>query len=189
MQVAGLLLTGGASTRMGRDKATLLIDGVTMAAGVARALCAVADPVLVVGHKAGTGLETVEDPRDGPLVALACGRRALLEHGLDVPALVVACDLPFVTREVLGYVASAGAAADADIAVPMLDGRQQSLCAWYAPAALDAAVRLTAIGGRSMKALVASHFRVFRITQDEWSLIAGDDALRDIDSPADLNRF
>ena len=47
---AGAVLTGGRSSRMGRDKATLPVDGVPMAARVADALRrAGAEPVLAVG--------------------------------------------------------------------------------------------------------------------------------------------
>ena len=41
---AGVILTGGDSRRMGRDKATLPIAGVPMAARIARALAAALDP-------------------------------------------------------------------------------------------------------------------------------------------------
>ena len=47
---AGAVLTGGRSSRMGQDKATLPVDGVPMAARVAGALRrAGAEPVLAVG--------------------------------------------------------------------------------------------------------------------------------------------
>src|SRR5512135_3454415 len=74
---AGLLLTGGASKRMRRDKATIDFGGVPLAVRVARALAQVAYPVLAVGIEAGTGLPTVDDPREGPLVAFVRGAAEL----------------------------------------------------------------------------------------------------------------
>ncbi|HZI37181.1 MAG TPA: NTP transferase domain-containing protein, partial [Acidimicrobiia bacterium] len=47
--VAGLLLTGGASRRMGRDKALLEVGGRRLVDRAASVLAAVADPVLEVG--------------------------------------------------------------------------------------------------------------------------------------------
>jgi molybdopterin-guanine dinucleotide biosynthesis protein A len=50
MELAALLLTGGASRRMGSDKATILDgDGQPLAVRTANLLAAVADPVLEVG--------------------------------------------------------------------------------------------------------------------------------------------
>ena len=49
MTVPGILLTGGASSRMGRDKATLVINGEMLAARGARILQSVCDPVLEAG--------------------------------------------------------------------------------------------------------------------------------------------
>ncbi|HVL90346.1 MAG TPA: NTP transferase domain-containing protein, partial [Actinomycetota bacterium] len=62
---AGLLLTGGASTRMGRDKATIVAGGASLAERSAAALRAVAAPVLAVGQEASTGCAVVDDPRQG----------------------------------------------------------------------------------------------------------------------------
>ena len=48
-RVAGLLLTGGASRRMGSDKALLEVEGRRMVDRAAAALAAVAAPVVEVG--------------------------------------------------------------------------------------------------------------------------------------------
>ena len=72
--MAGVLLTGGASSRMGTDKARLVVNGETLAAHAARVLSAVCDPVIEVGQGV-TGLPAIqEDPAGaGPLVALVAG--------------------------------------------------------------------------------------------------------------------
>lgn len=85
MRCAGILLTGGASTRMGQDKATLPVDpddqefpSTTLAAQAAAALAAVTAPTLEVGPGV-SGLPNVADDlaHQGPLVALATGLGAL----------------------------------------------------------------------------------------------------------------
>ena len=50
---AGILLTGGRSRRLGVDKATLVLDGETLAQRAARRLGAVCEPVV----EAGDGVE------------------------------------------------------------------------------------------------------------------------------------
>src|SRR5690242_14292006 len=99
----GLLLTGGSSSRMGVDKATIEIDGVSFGSRAAAALRAVADPVLAVGPAFDTGLEAVDDPSIGPLVAFVAGADALAERGAAGPIVMSACDVPFVDADVLTF--------------------------------------------------------------------------------------
>lgn len=181
--VHGLLLTGGASARMGRDKARIPVGEASLAARAARALAAVARPVLAVGPESGTGLEPVDDPREGPLVALVCGADALAERGHAGPVLLVACDMPLVTAALLGLVA--GALGNADAAVPLAGGRDQPLAACYAPSALGAARRLVAGGTRAMRDLLDT-IGVRRIPEAEWRQVASPEALLDCDTPEDL---
>ena len=70
----GVVLCGGASRRMGADKAAVEVDGVPMARRVADVLVAAGcSPVLAVGGDVtmlgGLGIEVVEDvfPGEGPL--------------------------------------------------------------------------------------------------------------------------
>ena len=93
-QVAGVLLTGGASRRMGTDKARIVVNGETLAARAARVLSAVCDPVIEVGPSV-SGLPAVQEdpPGAGPLVALLAGVGAL---GNPRTVVLLACDLPFV---------------------------------------------------------------------------------------------
>src|SRR5215213_9916971 len=98
---AAAVLAGGASRRMGRDKATLAVGGVALAAGVLAAAAEVADPVVLVapqGHPArGLGARVVTDPGEGPLAALAAALAALeTDH-----VLVLAGDHPGLAVELL----------------------------------------------------------------------------------------
>lgn len=147
---------------------------------VARALCTVAHPVLVVGPASGTDLPTVDDAREGPLRALVAGADAL---GGARPVLVLACDLPFVSAELLRFVAHARG--DADAAVPVLGGRDQPLAACYSPAALDRARALVADGRDAMRDLLAA-IAVRRIPEEEWTRVAPAQSLSDVDTPEEL---
>ena len=75
--VAALLLSGGASTRMGCDKTQLVIQGMTLVRRTGQLLERVVDLALEIGP--GTsGLPAIrESPAGlGPLAAICAGRRA-----------------------------------------------------------------------------------------------------------------
>ena len=98
VRVAGAVLCGGASRRMGTDKALLEIDGVALARRVYDALIvAGCGPVVAVGgdHSAldDLGLTVVGDqfPGEGPLGALITAL-AHFRESADV-VVVLACDL------------------------------------------------------------------------------------------------
>ena len=140
--VAGILLTGGTSRRMGFDKASIPIGGVPCAERVAKVLRAVVAHAVEVGP--GTsGLPAVreEPPGGGPLVAVCAGARVLEESGSSRPALVVACDLPLVIESVLRTLADWPGSRSV---VPMIGGRPQPLCARWSAQDLEAAADLVA---------------------------------------------
>lgn len=151
---AGMLLTGGASRRMGFAKATLDVGGQPNAVRLAGALGRVAGPLVEVGP-GYSGLPAVsEEPRGGgPLVALCAGAGALAALGHAGPALVVACDLPFVTAGTLGVLAAWPGGASV---VPVAGGRPQPLCARWSASDLALARDLVAAGERAMRALLSA---------------------------------
>lgn len=178
-----LLLTGGASRRMGRPKALLQVGGRTLAERSADVLTAVCGPVVEVGP-ASTGLRCVreEPPGTGPLAAFVAGSAAIESPG---PVIVVACDLPALDAGVLRRLATHPG--DASL-VPEVAGRLQVLCARYSGAARHAAPDLLAAGARSMRALLdATGFEV--LAEAEWGLLADAAVFDDLDTPEDLARF
>ncbi len=128
---------------MGTDKSRLVLDGQTFVERVATALFAVTNTVSLVANnqqvsQAGnqTGGQTDLD-YDFPTVrdvyekwgALG-GLHAALTNGRADWAAVIACDLPFVTGELLMRLANLRANFDAVVPVQS-DGRPQPLCALY----------------------------------------------------------
>jgi molybdopterin-guanine dinucleotide biosynthesis protein A len=185
--VAGLLLTGGTSRRLGVDKATLLLDGDRLVDRVAGVLAGVATTVLEVGP-GYSSLAAVreEPPGSGPLAALAAGAAALGARGLGTSAvLVLAVDLPFVDAPLLEWLASHR---DPRTVVPVVDGLPQPLCARYTYAALSLAPELVAAGERSMRALL-SRLDVHDATEAEWGGVASARAFADVDTPEDASAF
>jgi molybdenum cofactor guanylyltransferase len=125
------ILAGGASRRMGTDKSQLLIERQTFTERIAETLLTVADSVTLVGlgsRHASSSLPVVADvyPQWGALGGLHAALAACKHEW----AIVVACDLPFVTAELFTFLASKRL--DHDAVVPIQeDGRPQPLAALY----------------------------------------------------------
>ena len=197
MRCAGILLTGGASSRMGVDKATLVLHpgAPTLAQRAAAELLAVAAPVIEVGPGV-SGLRSVaeEGVHPGPLVALGAAVAALGAglgtKGGGASALVLACDMPLVDRALLGWLASY----PGDGTVIPLDseeGRPQTLCARWSDRALSSIAELVAHGERSLRPLLRLP-DVTLIPALQWAPRAGPAGLRaldDVDTSADVERL
>src|SRR5215211_4396294 len=125
------ILAGGASRRMGTDKSQLLIERQTFTERIAETLLTVADSVTLVGfgsREPSSSLPVVADvyPQWGALGGLHGALAACKREW----AIVVACDLPFVTAELFTFLA--GMRLDHDAVVPIQqDGRPQPLAALY----------------------------------------------------------
>ena len=140
----GLVLAGGRSSRMGRDKAALIHpDGRTLvrrtydllvAAGcVSVAISLRHDQEIPAGLE---GLEMVRDPAGasmGPIAGIVAAMR------LEPTAawLVVACDLPRLDGGTLVHLSASSQAGEKFLAYrSQSDGLPEPLCALYQPAAL-----------------------------------------------------
>jgi molybdopterin-guanine dinucleotide biosynthesis protein A len=131
-QVAGFVLAGGNSSRMGKNKALLAIGGVPLVARATQLVESAAGTSTVIGNPEvyeSLGLRAVSDdwPGMGPLGGIATALGAS-----TVPwNLVVACDLPYLTEAWLNYVVARALASQADAVVPMSSRGAEPLCAMY----------------------------------------------------------
>jgi molybdopterin-guanine dinucleotide biosynthesis protein A len=188
--VAAAVLAGGASRRMGRDKATLAVAGVELASLALAAAARVADPVVLVapeGHPARRlAAAPVTDPGEGPLAALAAALAALdADH-----VLVLAGDHPGLRVELLAHLAGL---ADRGEAVACRRGpRLEPLVAVYrrAPALALARARLAdPAGDRSLAGLLAG-LRTLVVEEAQWRPLDPDGrSFVDLDDPADLEAW
>ena len=131
IEIEGFILVGGASSRMGTDKAQLHLDGQTFVERIRRALSLAGAQTSLVGaleESATWHLPVVADVyrKWGALGGL----HAALAACRAPWAAVVACDLPFVTGELFMHLASLRENFDAVVPVEQ-DGRPQPLCALY----------------------------------------------------------
>jgi molybdopterin-guanine dinucleotide biosynthesis protein A len=170
--IPGVLLTGGASTRMGRDKATLVVEGETLARRTARVLAAVCVPAIEVGPGV-SGLPAVREdpPGAGPLAALRTGARAVG----SLPVVLLACDLPNVSEPIVRMLAQWPGNGTV---VPVVDGHPQYACARYGR--VDAQ-------GSALRDLVGDDCTF--VDETVWRAYGPFDSFEDLDTPGDLHRL
>jgi len=132
VHVAGFILAGGKSTRMGKDKAFVALDGRTLLARALEVARSVTPEVHIVGDsvKFGQFAPAVEDLfRDcGPLGGIHAALRAS-QAELN---LILAVDIPFVSLALLQYlITRAEQSPSAMVTAARANGGWQPLCAVY----------------------------------------------------------
>jgi molybdopterin-guanine dinucleotide biosynthesis protein A len=156
--LAAIILAGGASRRMGRDKATLKYDGTTLLERTVSTVSPRCSPVFVIAAP-GQPLPAVDAQvlRDevggvGPLLATGRGLRAAADAGLEV-AFVCAVDMPLLDAELIDVLAGPAVRLGADVVLPW-DGRDHYLAGVYRTSLANRVDELVQAGERSMRALV-----------------------------------
>lgn len=102
MRISAIILAGGKSTRMGRDKGLLLYEGKPMIQYVIDAVNPITTDIIIVSNQQGYekfGYPIIEDEvKDcGPLAGIVAG----LKNVQNEAALVLSCDVPFIKPELL----------------------------------------------------------------------------------------
>jgi molybdopterin-guanine dinucleotide biosynthesis protein A len=188
---AGAVLAGGASRRMGVDKATIRLDGRALVARVVDALAAAgAVEVAVVGGDRDAmnalGLRPVPDrwPGAGPLGALVT---ALGGDGPD-PVVVLACDLLAPDSDAIRRVAEAlDAAPEADAAIPDVGGRRQWLHGAWRRRGGGPLESAFVAGERAIhRAVAASGLSVVSVGGIDDTAVADADTVTDLPPDSDL---
>ncbi|MDE0665498.1 MAG: molybdenum cofactor guanylyltransferase [Acidimicrobiaceae bacterium] len=191
----GAVLAGGASSRMGTDKAFVEIGGVPMVVRAVEALRAAGPaPVLVVGGDRerlhALGLDVLEDryPGAGPLGGVITALGVLDSHGdaleavVTMPCDVISPDAAAVRRVLAGLAAaadSAGGSADADLIVPIGAGAPQWAHAAWRRRCLGPLTEAFERGVRALR-------EVARQLQAVEVEVPGEGWFRDADRPEDL---
>ncbi|WP_068178361.1 molybdenum cofactor guanylyltransferase [Mycobacterium sp. UM_CSW] len=158
--LAGVIVAGGESRRMGRDKATLPGPGGpgTLAEYVVGIVAQRCEPVFVMAAP-GQPLPSLQARviRDevrglGPLSATGRGLRAAAEAGARL-AFVSAVDMPLLTAELIDDLVHLATETNAEVVLPW-DGRSHYLAAVYRTDLADRIDALVAAGERRMSALI-----------------------------------
>ncbi|HEX8802989.1 MAG TPA: molybdenum cofactor guanylyltransferase [Acidimicrobiales bacterium] len=182
---AAAVLCGGASRRMGRDKALVEVGGRPFAVRVADALrrAGATEVVAVGGDRAAlTALGLPFVPDESPGLGPVGGIVSALRRAVGDLVLVVGCDLVDPSpRAMAATVRALAADATADLAVPLLDGERQWVHAAWRRSCLPALGRQLQGGVRAVHRAVAG---AGLAVVDVVGIAPG--ALADADTPDDL---
>ena len=184
---AGFVLAGGESSRMGRDKALLELRGVSLLVRTVSLVESVVARPTVIGHAdryRSLGLHTIADdwPSAGPLGGIATALRTSEASW----SLVVACDLPYLTKAWLNYLVGRALAAEAaDVLLPLTLRGAEPLCAMYHKRCEPAIHRALDRGTRKVTDALAG-IQLETIDPAKWEAFDPDGLLfKNMNSPAD----
>ena len=183
-----VILAGGLSRRMGRDKAALPAGDGTLIEHIARRLAPVVEETIVAGasgrhHLPGTTMVDDRYPGLGPLAGIHAG----LLVARSPLVWVVGCDLPDVNPGLAALMC--GLAGGVDAVVPRLDSEPQGVCAVYDRGLAPRIERLLAAGERRLKMLLAAS-KVRYVTPDELRPVDPElRSFRNINTPAEYRAW
>lgn len=139
--ITAVVLAGGRSRRLGRNKALELVGGVPLVSRVTSAIQTISSETVVVvaEERQAQALPLPSDarivrdlyPNAGSLGGILTG----LIAATGVWTLVVACDMPFLNRALLSEMASKRD--DCDAVVPLLNGRPEPTHALYSKVCME----------------------------------------------------
>jgi molybdenum cofactor guanylyltransferase len=166
MIVHGFVQAGGGSTRFGTNKALVRLGSKTMLQRTGELLASVCHDVAIVapaGKYAEAPWPVIADrwPGQGPLGGILTALHHLRtidpgdqkrdEEGDSCSfALILSCDMPFLTTEFLRFLADRALSSEAAIIVPEASRRLEPLCACWCSAAVSAIQAAFDAGGRKV---------------------------------------
>lgn len=193
----GAVLAGGQSRRFGRDKARVDLGGETLLERAVKRLRPVCSEVILVSSRrldwSALDLERVPDalPGRGPLAGIT----AAVRHASGRPTFVLACDLPFVSVELVRYLIglakteSGGSAGESEHLawVPRVGSRTQPLCGLYTTGVLPRLEEALAHGRLGVRDLLQT-LPVRVVDLDTRTSLANADSFLNVNHPRDLRR-
>ena len=206
MSVFGYIQAGGASTRFGTDKSLVQLDGKPMlqrACELAGPICKTVRIVAPPERYPNAPAPVVADkwPGEGPLGGIltalphADGLARALQGTLAASqeahafALILGCDMPFLTREWLVYLCDRAAISKAEVIVPKSENGLEPLCACWRTDA-GSAVQRAFEGGVRKVTEAMKRLRMEVLDESTWKRFDSEGRLFwNMNTPADYEEL
>ena len=169
----GVILAGGESRRMGRNKALMRLEDETLIARTLKRLRIVTDEIILISNSANLytdlSVQVYEDlvPDSGALGGVYTG----LSYAAKNAVLCVACDMPLLQPKLMSYLVSV--LGEHDIVVPYTwemnesNPKLQTLCAVYSRGCVQTIRQMLDEGELRLYAL-CDRVTVRMVPPDEW---------------------
>lgn len=189
---SAVILAGGRSVRFGRDKSAEVIAGRSLLQRVVDAVSPIATEIVVVrapgmrppAVHAETPLRHAEDMREGG--ALAGLYTGLLVVSQPV-ALVLGCDMPLLSQPMIRYLRGL-LDQSVDVVMPLWEGREEPLHAFYRRTCLSAIEKALDEGKRRLVHFLPD-VRVRYVSYDELQRLDPEGrSFWNVNQPSDLAR-
>ncbi|HWP30277.1 MAG TPA: molybdenum cofactor guanylyltransferase [Fimbriimonadales bacterium] len=182
MEIEAVLLTGGASLRMGCDKGEIKIRDKTIAERIVQELRGLGIPITVLGNRPIEGCRFLKDEE-----AYAGPARALSKFVPEKDyVFVVSCDIPNFDAKLVPFLYERSMGGD--VAIPRVDGELQPLCALYKREAFGILKDLVESGEKRVMGWI-KRLRVKVVEEDELFENFDPWAIRNINTPEELEHF
>ena len=187
-QVTGFVLAGGRSSRMGTNKALLILNGKPLIEHTKSVLESVCGKVFILGQRElyGSFGQCYEDiyPDCGPL----SGIHAALTHAQTERSLITAVDTPFITAEFLNHLVEKAVNSSALVTAPCVGGHVQPLCTVFSRGFLPIVEEALRAGKYKVEPLFAKTQSLIlgEGELDQFALAA--DMFENLNTPEDLER-
>ncbi len=184
MQITGIILAGGKSTRMGTDKALLKIEGETLLSHAVKLYRSVCNQILISSNSADHEIEGIVRVPDeikncGPIG----GVYSCLKHAENEWSFVISVDAAFVTPEFVSFLVSQ-ASNKYDAVVPVHEKGKEPLIALYNKTVLPIVEKNIESGNFKMHYLL-ENVRTNFVDSQEW-IEHNPKLFYNINSPEDL---
>lgn len=188
----GIVLAGGLSLRMGRDKALLEIAGETLVARAFGRLQEVCEEVAVADNsrRLVAGAPSLGDGAGrGPAAGILGAAAAYSER----PLVVLACDLPGVPSSLLSLLVAPPSPGQGgvDWLLPRWRSGLEPLCALWSPAALAALAAQVERGDLALRSLAETSTLRIRYLEGAALSVCGEpeEMFLNLNRPGDLERL
>lgn len=172
-RIQGYVLAGGASSRFGTDKAVAELQGETMLTRAAKLVEKVTSNVKIVSPVVklrAEDYETIPDrwPGEGPLGGILTALLDAKDRAQAVAAaLIVSCDMPFLTADWLRFLVERASESGAEAVVPKSAHGWEPLCSCWRVSAAELILPSFEAGTRKItEALNVLHVEV--LDEQDW---------------------
>ena len=136
MNLTGIILAGGKSSRMGEDKGLMLFEGKAMIQHIIAVVKPLVNDIIIIANNSTYeqfGYPVYEDliKEKGPLAGIYTG----LKKSTTAKNLILSCDVPFVNESILDLLIKN--CENYDVVIPEKEGRTHQLIGVYDEKCID----------------------------------------------------